>query len=374
MRGLPVHRAAAAPDVPLCRPRYKVHKFQQMCTGWMYYRRAVPGREASESAAAQMKECAMKDRTGHLSRRGGGLVRLPGACRRPVTGAVAAVTLVIATLASVSATTTTAASASGRASYVDSAAPVQARVAGLLGRMTLAEKIGQMVQIEATQVTDTSSTCTSQGGFNLPNPVCEQKIFVDVKVGSILAGGTDIPPDTTGKGGPGNTGLDWASEYNTMQSYAIQHSRLHIPVIFGVDAVHGFGHPWQAPLFPQSIGMGATWDPAAARAGGTVTANALRATGWVWDFAPVQDLARDNRWGRTYETWAEEPALAAALGAANVTGLQTPGAAGGLAVSATVKHFAGYSQSVNGHDRNEALLPMSYLQSVILPSYAGGID
>src|SRR6266576_6370429 len=166
----------------------------------MYYRRAAPGREASESAAAQMKqmkECAMKDRTGHLSRRGGGLVRLPGACRRPVTAAVAAVTLVIATLASISATTTTAASASGRASYLDSSAPVQARVAGQLGRMTLAEKIGQMVQIEATQVTDTSSNCTSQGGFNLPNPVCEQKILVDNKVGSILAGGTDIPVDTT---------------------------------------------------------------------------------------------------------------------------------------------------------------------------------
>src|SRR6185437_2105802 len=144
----------------------------------MYYRRAVPGREASESAAAQMKECAMKDRTGHLSRRSGGLVRLPGTCRRPVIAAVAAV----------SATTTTAASATGRAAYLDSAAPVQARVADLLGRMTLAEKIGQMVQIEATQVTDTSSNCTSQGGFNLPNPVCEQKIFVDDKVGSILAG------------------------------------------------------------------------------------------------------------------------------------------------------------------------------------------
>ena len=94
-----------------------------------------------------------------------------------------------------------------------------------------------------THVTDTSSACTSQGGFNVPNPVCEQKIFVDNNVGSILAGGTDIPVDTTGKGGVGNTGLDWANEYNTMQAYAVQHSRLHIPVIFGVDAVHGFGHP-----------------------------------------------------------------------------------------------------------------------------------
>jgi beta-glucosidase len=159
-----------------------------------------------------------------------------------------------------------------------------------------------------------------------------------------------------------------------IQKYAIQNSRLHIPLIFGVDAVHGFGHPWQAPLFPQSIGMGATWDPSAARAGGAATADAVRATGWNWVFAPVQDLARDNRWGRTYETWAEEPVLSAAMGAADIQGMQAPGPAGSLGVTATVKHFAGYSQSINGHDRNEALLPLSYLQSVILPSYAGGID
>jgi beta-glucosidase len=256
---------------------------------------------------------------------------------------------------------------------MDASLPIQARVSDLLGRMTLPEKIGQMVQIEATQVTDTTNSCTSQGGFNLPNPTCEQKIFLDNHVGSILAGGTDIPIDTTGKSGTGNTGLDWANEYNIMQSYAMQHSRLHIPVIFGVDAVHGFGHPYQAPLFPQSIGMGATWDPSVAQAGGAVTANALRATGWNWDFAPVQDLARDNRWGRFYETWAEQPALAAAMGAANVRGLQS-GGDNGLKVTATVKHFAGYSQSINGHDRVQADLPIRYLQDTFLPSYAGAVN
>jgi beta-glucosidase len=240
--------------------------------------------------------------------------------------------------------------------------------------MTWAEKVGQMDQIEVTQVTDPSDSCTSTGGFNLPNPVCEQKIFVDDNVGSILAGGTDVPPDTTGAGGPGNTGQDWANEYNTMQQYAIQHSRLHIPVIFGVDAVHGFGHPYQAPLFPQSIGVGATWDPSVAQAAGTVTGHALAATGWVWDFAPVQDLARDNRWGRYYETWAEEPALSAALGGAFVTGLQSVGGSQSLKVTGTVKHFAGYSESLNGHDRVEAQLPIRYLQDQFLPSYAGGIS
>jgi len=292
--------------------------------------------------------------------------------RGPIAAVVVAVGLVIAMSASAIARTT--ASAAGRPAYLDANLSTQARVSDLLGRMTLPEKIGQMVQIEVTQVTDTSNNCTSQGGFNLPNPVCEQKIFIDNNVGSILAGGTDIPIDTTGNGGTGNTGRDWANEYNTMQAYAMAHSRLHIPVIFGVDAVHGFGHPYQAPLFPQSIGMGATWDPSAAKAGGEVTANALRATGWNWDFAPVQDLSRDNRWGRTYETWAEEPALSAAMGAANVSGLQSAGAGNSLNVTATVKHFAGYSESINGHDRAEAQLPLRYLQDTFLPSYAGAIN
>jgi len=296
--------------------------------------------------------------------------RTPGR-RRAFPAAMAAVALAIGV--SASAATAQSVSATGRPAYLDPRLPIQARVTDLLSRMTLPEKIGQMVQIEATQVTDTTSNCTSTGGFNMPNPVCEQKIFVDDRAGSILAGGTDIPPDTTNSGGTGNTGLDWANEYNTMQSFAIQHSRLHIPVIFGVDAVHGFGHPWQAPLFPHSIGMGATWDPSAAMAGGVVTASALRATGWNWDFAPVQDLARDNRWGRYYETWAEEPALAAALGGAFVRGLQTP-SNNGLNVTATIKHFAGYSESINGHDRVQAELPIRYLQDTFLPSYAGGID
>ncbi len=257
--------------------------------------------------------------------------------------------------------------------WLDPGKPIQARVASLLHAMTLEEKVGQMDQQLVTTLTDPNSASCGDNGFNLPNPDCMKKILVDQHTGSVLAGGTNNPVDTTGRGGPGNTGYDWANEYNMIQQYAIKNTRLHIPLIFGVDAVHGFGHPWQAPLFPQSIGMGATWDTQLARDGGMTTANALRATGWLWDFAPVQDLARDNRWGRTYETWAEEPVLAAAMGAANVTGLQKP-ADGPLQVSATVKHFAGYSQSINGHDRNEELLPLNYLQDIILPPYAGAID
>jgi beta-glucosidase len=250
--------------------------------------------------------------------------------------------------------------------YLDSSASVSARVEDLLHRMTLQEKIGQMDQIVVGALRDTTNpadgNCKNTGGNNDPlQPSCLDNVLIKNFTGSILAGGTDNPI--------GNTGRAWAEWYNTIQHHAIDNSRLHIPVVFGVDAVHGFGHPWQAPLFPQSIGMGATWDPDAARTGGAVTAGGLAATGWTWDFAPVQDLYRDNRWGRAYETWAEQPALSAAMGAGFVSGLQNGGHA-----AATVKHFAGYSESINGHDRVEAQLPIRYLQDVFLPSYAGAIN
>jgi beta-glucosidase len=255
------------------------------------------------------------------------------------------------------------------ATYLDPKAPISARVEDLLRRMTLAEKVGQMDQIVVGQLRDKTNPadgmCHNTGGNDDPlQPNCLNEVLVKNFTGSILAGGTDNPADNTGHG--------WAEWANTIQHAAIEGSRLHIPVILGVDAVHGFGHPFQAPLFPQQIGTGATWDPAAAQAAGEVTGRAIRATGWSWDFAPVQDLARDNRWGRYYETWAEQPALAAALGAAFVRGLQ--GTSGQLQAAATVKHFAGYSESINGHDRVEAQLPIRYLQDVFLPSYAGGID
>ncbi|MET0863389.1 MAG: glycoside hydrolase family 3 N-terminal domain-containing protein [Nakamurella sp.] len=272
--------------------------------------------------------------------------------------------------------TTAQDNAAQSSAWLDAGRPVPDRVEALLRKMTLPEKVGQMDQQLASTLSDTDGTlCRQEANFPLPNPDCLQKVLIENNTGSILAGGTTTPADTTGQGGVGNTGLDWANQYNAIQGYAVANSRLHIPLLFGIDAVHGFGHPWEAPLFPHSIGIGATWNPAMARTSGIITAQATRATGWNWVFAPVQDLARDNRWGRTYETWAEQPALASVLGAANVKGLQAKAKPrNSLQVAATVKHFAGYSQSINGHDRNEALLPLSYLQSTILPAYAGGLD
>jgi len=168
----------------------------------------------------------------------------------------------------------------GTASWLDPGRSLTDRVNALLGAMTLPDKVGQMDQQLVTTLTDADGTACGNNGFAMPNPACMQEILIDQNTGSILAGGTENRVDTTGNGGVGNTGYDWANEYNIIHRYAIEHSRLHIPVIFGVDAVHGFGHPWQAPLFPQSIGVGASWDPSVARTGGAVTAAAVRATGW----------------------------------------------------------------------------------------------
>ncbi len=244
--------------------------------------------------------------------------------------------------------------------YLDPSRPVTERVDDLLRQMTLAEKVGQMDQILVTHVTGPSTA----EGFGPPDPALMQSVLIDNFTGSLLAGGTEMPI--------GNTTADWATTYNTVQSYAIQHSRLRIPVLFGVDAVHGFSHPWDATLFPHQVGMGATWDVELAEVAGQVTSAGLRSSGWLLNFAPVQDVYRDNRWGRAYETWSEEPALAGALGAANVRGLQV--SSDGLRVAATLKHLAGNSQSINGHDRVAGLLPVRYLQDVFLPSYRTGID
>jgi beta-glucosidase len=137
--------------------------------------------------------------------------------------------------------------------------------------------------------------------------------------------------------------------------------------------VHGFGHPTDAVLMPHEIGQGASWDPELARETGDAVRRQLLAVGTVWDFAPVQDVARDNRWGRYYETWSEDKLLAGTMGAANITGMQN--ARGDrLDVASTVKHFAAYGSSINGHDRVQAEIPLRYLQDEFLPSYKAAVD
>jgi beta-glucosidase len=244
-------------------------------------------------------------------------------------------------------------------SYTNAKAPVDVRVKDLLKRMTLQEKIGQMDQISVVRM---QGDCEWSGGAYTES--CMKSVLVDNAAGSVLSGG--------GAGPAANTPADWATMVNTVQKYAIDHSRLHIPVIYGVDAVHGHNNVLGATIFPQEIGLGSTWNPGLVKDAGAATARAVAATGIDWNFAPVADIARDQRWGRYYETYGEDPLLSGTLASAAVQGIQ--GAGGAKNVAASVKHFAGYGEPGNGHDRVPGDVSLRYLRDTLLPSYKQAVD
>jgi len=215
--------------------------------------------------------------------------------------------------------TTSAAEApgKGRPAYRNPSLPTRKRVADLLSRMTIEEKVGQMAQAERADVAADPSLITTYG------------------LGSVLSGGGSVPAD--------NTPAGWADMVDEFQRAALD-TRLGIPLLYGVDAVHGHGNLQGATVFPHNIGLGATRDARLVERVNQVTAEETRASGPQWNFAPCLCVARDDRWGRTYESFGEDPRLAAVLGGAAIDGLQgrrhrdlrRPDR-----VLATAKHFAG---------------------------------
>ncbi|HEY3718436.1 MAG TPA: glycoside hydrolase family 3 N-terminal domain-containing protein [Jatrophihabitantaceae bacterium] len=244
--------------------------------------------------------------------------------------------------------------------YLNPHASPQARAADLVRRMTLPEQIGQMVQI---QVGHLYGDCTGYNPGQL-NPTCEQQVLVTDGAGSILSGGGDVP----GEGALPNTPQTWAEQINAIEKYSIDHSRLHIPIIYGADIVHGHSDVVNATLFPHQIGFGATFDPQLVEAAQSAASKASAATNVRWAFAPVADVVTDSRWGRYYESFGEDTLLDGTMGAAAVTGLQSSGI-----VTASVKHFAGYGAADSGLDRTPTDLSMRNLETNQLPSYAQAI-
>ncbi|WP_432494591.1 glycoside hydrolase family 3 protein [Kineococcus gypseus] len=205
----------------------------------------------------------------------------------------------------------------GALPYRDARLPVEARVRDLLGRMTLEEKVGQMTQAERAAVTADPSLVAGLG------------------LGSVLSGGGSAPTP--------NTPEAWADTVDALQRQALS-TRLGIPLIYGVDAVHGHGNVFGATVFPHNIGLGATRDARLVEQVNAVTAEEVRATGIPWNFAPCLCVSRDARWGRSYESFGEDPELVSRLGTAAVAGLQGRGQRDlhrPERVLATVKHFAG---------------------------------
>ncbi|MEN0110147.1 MAG: glycoside hydrolase family 3 N-terminal domain-containing protein [Planctomycetota bacterium] len=187
-------------------------------------------------------------------------------------------------------------------------------VTPLLERMTLAEKIGQMTQVDLA-------------GLASPAEVRE------LVIGSVLAGGNSDPAG-------GNSRAAWANAYEACQREAVA-TRLGVPILFGVDAVHGHSNVLGAVIYPHNIGLGCANDVDLVERIGRQTASAVRATGVQWNFAPCVTAPRDDRWGRTYEGYSEDPARIGPLGAALVRGLQGDDLRSPLSVMSCIKHFVG---------------------------------
>jgi beta-glucosidase len=275
-------------------------------------------------------------------------------------GALAALALTVTTAQASGLAEPDGTTSHGKPTYLDARAPVDRRVNDLLGRMTLEEKVGQMVQIRVGKL---RGDCNNANGPLVE--ACLKSVLVDNATGSILSGGGDAPET--------NTPQAWAEMNNAIQRYALEHNRLKIPIIYGADGVHGHNNVVTATMFPHQIGLGATWDPDLQKQLGESTGKAMRATGVFWNFAPLSDISRDTRWGRYYETYSEDPTLAGLLAAANVKGQQGP-AQGTASLTATAKHFAGYSESFNGHDRAPSQLPVRLLQDTFLPPFQAQFD
>jgi beta-glucosidase len=228
--------------------------------------------------------------------------------------------------------------------YLNAALPVDQRVADLLGRMTLAEKIGQMTQAERQALATPGDIAT-------------------YALGSLLSGGGSTPTP--------NTPAGWADMIDGFQTQAMA-TRLQIPLIYGVDAVHGHNNVYGATLFPHNVGLGAAHDPALVQDAGAVTAQEVRETGVPWAFAPCLCVSRDERWGRSYESFGEDPALVI-RDETVINGLQDNG------VLATAKHFAGdggttFGSSTTGsYTIDQGVTPAADMDRLHLPPFAEAV-
>ena len=228
-------------------------------------------------------------------------------------------------------------------SLISSASPASDADA-LLAKMTLDEKIGQMVQVDSNALRDKADV---------------KKYFI----GSVLSGGSSDPTD--------NRPETWLKLVNDFQSQALQ-TRLKIPILYGVDAVHGHNNVLGAVIFPHHVGLGATHNPKLIEQAERVTAEETTATGIRWAFAPCVAVSRDIRWGRSYESYGESPELAGELGAASIRGLQGE-TLNKNSVLACAKHFAGDGGTENGKDQGNAVGDEATFKKIHVAPYEAAI-
>ncbi|MBL7709283.1 MAG: glycoside hydrolase family 3 C-terminal domain-containing protein [Chitinophagaceae bacterium] len=229
----------------------------------------------------------------------------------------------------------------------------EAKAATLLKKMTLEEKVGQMTQVTMA-VFAKGGWANEDGSLD---PVALKKAVVDYKVGSML--------NTTAHALPVET---WRTIITQIQD-EVKNTRLKIPVIYGLDAIHGQTYTLNSTLFPQNIAMAATRNPELVRQAAKVTANELRAGGVRWNFAPVLDIGRQPLWSRFPETFGEDVYIVKTMGAVAVKAYEEDGLQNPTAVATSLKHYLGYSASRSGKDRTPIYLPEIELREYYLPQF-----
>ncbi|XP_073138591.1 uncharacterized protein [Henckelia pumila] len=238
----------------------------------------------------------------------------------------------------------------GYLKYKDPKQPLGVRIKDLMGRMTLEEKIGQMIQI----------------GREVATPDVMNKHFI----GSVLSGGGSVPA-------PKASAEAWVNMVNEIQKGALS-TRLGIPMIYGIDAIHGHNNVYKATIFPHNVGLGVTRDPNLVKRIGAATALEVRATGIPYVFAPCIAVCRDPRWGRCYESYSEDHRIVQAM-TEIIPGLQgeipgnfgkgVPFVSGKTKVAACAKHFVGDGGTVGGVDESNTVIDYKGLLGIHMPAY-----
>jgi beta-glucosidase len=234
-----------------------------------------------------------------------------------------------------------------------------AKINALLKKMTLEEKIGQMTQVTIDVVSEGADGRKEPHGID---PAKLEKAILQYHVGSIINVGPSfysVP--------------HWLDVITAIQDVALKKSRLRIPVLYGIDAVHGATYTEGATLFPQEIGVAATWNTAYAQRIGEITAYEVRASGIPWVFSPVLDIGRQPLWPRLWETYGEDVYLATALGTAYSSGLMGNSMSAKDRVAPCLKHYVGYSMPRTGKDRTPAWIDERMMREYFLPTFEAGV-
>ncbi len=240
--------------------------------------------------------------------------------------------------------------------------PLEKRVTELLSKMTLEEKVGQMTQITLQAVSKTRGTATQKHEISVEKL---RQALTSYHVGSIL-NVHDVALTLD----------EWHELITRIQDIATGETRLGVPVIYGIDAIHGANYVVEATLFPQSIALAAARNPELVRKSAEITALEVRAAGIPWNFNPVLGVGRNPLWPRLWETFGEDPYLISVLGEAYIKGLEGEDndISAGDKVAGCMKHYLGYSLPLSGKDRTPAWIPERMLRDYFLPPFKRAVD